>query len=209
MSKELFIGSKHGKLELIRFLERVKGHKQRAVFKCSCGGFKEANCVDVKRGSTNSCGCLRSTAQIKHGHAANGKETKTYNVWSSMKKRCLDNTHEQYKNYGGRGITVCKEWLESFDNFLKDMGEKPDGLSLDRIDNNGGYSKDNCRWATQDEQNRNRRTNVLDFDTACVVKTLMPFVGLTEISNLLGIHRSTINHIRKGRRWKDATPLPI
>lgn len=86
--------------------------------------------------------------------------TKTYYCWSHMKSRCLNKKHAKYHLYGGRGITVCKKWL-AFKNFLTDMGEKPEGKSLDRIDNSKGYDKKNCRWASHEEQNRNKRTNIM------------------------------------------------
>jgi hypothetical protein len=84
-----------------------------------------------------------------------------YNVWSQMKKRCLNPNHPKYRHYGGRGITVCNEWKESFDRFVLDMGPRPPGRSLDRIDNDGNYSKENCRWATKGQSNRNRRMGLL------------------------------------------------
>jgi len=112
---------------------------------------------------TNSClSCaqnLASTKSIVHGHAGK-KKSATYRVWSSMRERCLSPAHPAYKNYGGRGIVVCDAW-QSFEKFLADMGEKPLGYSLDRIDNDKGYSRDNCRWASRKEQDRNKRSNVL------------------------------------------------
>lgn len=86
-------------------------------------------------------------------------ETKTYKAWGNMLSRCRNKNHPSYKNYGGRGISVCERWLK-FENFLEDMGDKPWNLSLDRIDNEKGYSKENCRWATSKEQTRNMRKNV-------------------------------------------------
>lgn len=85
--------------------------------------------------------------KIRHGHAVHGKRTKTYFVWSNMIQRCLNNKHPCWPSYGGRGIWVCREWL-SFDNFLRDMGSAPPGLTLDRLDNDLGYYRENCRWVT-------------------------------------------------------------
>lgn len=96
---------------------------------------------------------LNSTGVKKHGMAM----TPTYHVWQGMKTRCYNKNFHAYPNYGARGITVCDRWLESFENFYEDMGEKPHKKSLDRIDNSKGYSKENCRWATNEEQQRNRR----------------------------------------------------
>lgn len=91
-----------------------------------------------------------------HGHTTGAKASKTYKAWVSMRRRCLNPEHPAYDRYGGRGILPCKRWGK-FENFIADMGEAPKGMSLDRKDNNKGYSKKNCRWATPTEQNQNRR----------------------------------------------------
>lgn len=92
----------------------------------------------------------------KHGHNSRGNPSKTYTTWSSMIQRCQNPKERSYSRYGGAGITVCKRW-QKFENFLADMGVKPDGLTIERIDSKKGYSPNNCKWATVMEQNRNRK----------------------------------------------------
>lgn len=121
---------------------------------CDCGGSKSVAGRHLTAKVVASCGCLVTT----HGHSAGGSRSKTYMVWDSMRSRCSNPEHASYDRYGGRGIKVCEQWSK-FENFLADMGEKPAGLSLDRIKNDEGYSKENCRWATKKEQNRNTRSN--------------------------------------------------
>ena len=102
---------------------------------------------------------------IIHGHFANGKGTPTYRTWNAMKQRCNNCNAPNYYLYGGRGIKICKEWNDSFIAFLSDMGERPKGTTLDRIDSNGDYCKENCRWATPKEQSMNlRTTNIIVYD---------------------------------------------
>ena len=119
------------------------------LYRCYCGNEFETNTSAVKTGNTKSCGCTKTIHNLKNH--------RLYDTWNNMIQRCTNPKRKEYKNYGGRGIFVCQEWLD-VNNFIKDMYLSfIDGLSLDRIDNDKGYSKDNCRWANQTIQSRNTR----------------------------------------------------
>lgn len=133
----------------------------RGIFLCDfCGELRQRVVSQVRTGYIKSCHCQNKARATRHGHSANGTTSSTYNAWISMKKRCLNRTHPSFKDYGGRGIGICDRWMV-FENFLADMGESPPGLSLDRINNEFGYSPENCRWATMPEQNNNKRGNTI------------------------------------------------
>lgn len=145
-----------------------------------------------------------NTGNTKHGHSNNGGRTREYNSWIAMRKRCLSPADKAYPHYGGRGIKICDRWIESFENFLADMGESPSPLhSLDRYpDNDGNYESGNVRWATPVQQSNNRRSNRI-ITVNGISKTI------TQWERHLGMPRSAINsRIYKGFTPEEAILIP-
>ncbi len=132
--------------------------------RCVCGAESLVRGNALMSGATKSCGCLHTEVITTHGATRGGAMPRTYGNWVGMKSRCSSPSDPNWDRYGGRGITVCERW-QDFANFLADMGEKPPGLSLERVDNNAGYSPDNCIWADHKTQCRNRRST--PFITLC------------------------------------------
>ena len=143
---------KFGRWTVIKMVGRNKHGQIMWLCQCSCGTSREVRGGDLKNGKTKSCGCIRMEIVTKHGMY----RTPTYKTWNDMLQRCNNQKHACYKDYGGRGITVCDRWLK-FENFLKDMGKKPEDLTIERVDNNKGYFKKNCIYTTQMEQTHNTR----------------------------------------------------
>jgi len=176
---ENIIGSIFGDLTVLTmyFKKRKSGFNvSYCNAKCVCGNVVSVPASNLKNGHTKSCGCFHKSQTAKanktHGEAC---KTSEYSAWFNAKQRCIREDHPSYKRYGGRGITMCDRWLNSFENFLEDMGRRPSSLhSIDRKDNDGHYEPSNCRWATKKEQiiNSTISVPVINMNTGIFFETI-------------------------------------
>lgn len=196
-------GKRYGRLFVLR-QEKIEGSRNAMwLVRCDCGTEKVISGNSMRCGGVVSCGCQRRQNQIeactKHGHTAGGFSPE-YSCWSGIIQRCTNPKSRSYSRYGARGITVCKRW-KKFDNFLEDMGERPSpNHTIERIDNNEGYKKSNCRWATRQEQMRNISTNRMvtyNGETKCV----------GEWAQITGINSSTLHSRIFNKNWPIAKAM--
>lgn len=189
-----------GGLRFGRWLVLQRTSDARWLCVCDCGRQFPIRGNHLTSGASKGCHfCARKT----HGHASNGTMTQTYRIWSYVMTRCHNPNNHAFPRYGGRGILVCAEW-RSFDGFLRDMGERPAGAQIDRIDNNLGYQPGNCRWVTPLEQQRNKRTVKLNTEAVKVMRHCAARgVSHGLLARLHGINHSTASNVLSRKSWQD------
>ena len=195
-TKEDLTGKKFGNLTVIS----KKCNKNKNVYWnciCECGNNVEVKTSELNRGSTVSCGCYSKNRFIKENTKHDKSNTRLYKIWYGMKRRCYEEKNESYPRYGGRGITICKEWLDDFMSFYNWSMENgySDKLSIDRIDNDGNYEPNNCRWATNSVQSRNQSNTI-------IVEIFGVKKPLAEWNEIVGV-----SYNRSYQRYKRGTKL--
>lgn len=208
------IGDRFGRLVIVAEAPRMyRKVAYRCV--CDCGGEKTLPASALRSGNTKSCGCLHletSTAlclsRTKHGHSTRRHGwTPTYNSWVAIKERCGNPRSKLWPKYGGAGILLCDAWWD-FSVFLADVGERPPGTSMDRIDNNRGYEPGNVRWATPSQQRRNQKRQRLTEEKVAMIKSMIAAGrSCSEIGAEFGESPGVIRQIKIGKNWRDVEPM--
>lgn len=191
-------GQQFGRLTALYRLHNTKG-RTKWLCVCECGNLVEVKENNLLQGGSKSCGCSRKHINIKHGKT----NTRLFITWQNIKNRCYNNCNNEYKNYGARGIAVCNEWVHdfmAFYNWAMNNGYD-DNLTIDRINENGNYEPNNCRWVTMKQQQRNKRSNhtiTINGETHC----------LSEWCDILGLNYSTVKS-RIQRNWSIEKALEV
>jgi hypothetical protein len=177
-----YIGAVFGSWTVIGSAPSTQTRKPqiRLLCRCACGVEKVVQKGNLVSGKSTSCGCLRVAAMVERVRTHGKYKTRTYRIWGAMKTRATNEKIPCAKHYSIRGIKCCQRWMDSFEAFLSDMGEAPEGMTLDRIDVNGDYCPENCRWATWKEQHSNRTDTVL----VCYQGQMMPVAEAERLAGL-------------------------
>lgn len=192
------IQTKYGMWTVVDEKTKIKlNNKVYFYCKCDCGIYKNVIIKNLKSGTSTNCGCVRNKKTQERNTIHGKRFTREWRIWRAMKTRCTNKNIPQFHDYGGRGIKVCKEWNDDFMAFYNDMGVAPEKYSIDRIDNNSNYCKENCKWSSMKEQARNRRSN-----------HTINGICITDIDRSLGSkHGMVARRLKRGWTLEKATSL--
>ena len=214
-----YSGRRYGRLLVISMVYAA-GKDAKAKCVCDCGAEKTVTAYNLKSGNTKSCGCYAhdssvatgkalgaafSKSSLRHGHTSGGRGSKTYISWCDAKKRCYNPANKRYAEYGARGIEMCEAWRNSFEAFLRDMGERPEGMTLERKDVNKGYEPGNCVWATLAQQAQNTRANVATWESVRAMrKRRSEGATYPQLAHEFGMSYNNVRFICRGETWKES-----
>lgn len=186
MEKRNEIGNTFGYFLVESVVGKTSNGTTVYLCKCKCGNYKSINVNSLRSGNTLSCGCLKSEINSKKLTTHGLSKSTEYKSWTGIKERCYNKNNRRYGDWGGRGIKMCDRWFNSFENFLHDMGKKPTNHhSIERVDVDGDYCIENCKWATVAEQNDNKR-NKITYNLNGHILTIK------ELANIHGIKERTL-----------------
>lgn len=201
------VGQRYGRLlVLARARSIVRGKRLRIVWQCACdcGSTRDVVGCELRRGSTRSCGCLHLEGLLDRSTTHGRTGTPTYKSWAGLVQRCTNNANPDWAHYGGRGITLAARWRQ-FSNFLADMGERPPGTTIERVDNDRGYEPDNCVWGTRAQQALNRRTNKLSRGLVDEIRGRLEHgESVRSVAARIGISEGYTRRIHAGDVWPEA-----
>jgi len=189
------MNSKYNRWTLLDGKEIIIGAGVYTQCKCDCGTLRKVRIKNLKSNQSKSCGCIGGEKTTERNTTHGKSSTKSWRIWQAMKNRCYNKNTAQYSNYGGRGIAICKEWRESFESFFRDVGDCPEGKSIDRIDNDGNYEPNNVKWSSSKEQCQNKSNN-----------RKIKGVCISEISRSLGGGHALVAK-RLARGWEEGRAI--
>lgn len=190
-------GDRKGRLTAIEPVGTNNFGKKIWRFACDCGNEHFAVGSNVFNGKTSSCGCYKKEILSNRSHGMSN--SRTYRNWSSLKERCYNKNSKSYQWYGAIGIIVCDRWKDSFENFLEDMGEKPEGFTIERINVQGNYFPENCCWANWYAQSINKRTSLSENDVKLIFELREKGYLQKEIANIVGCKQPQVSAILLGQ----------
>lgn len=216
MKRVDYSGRRYGRLLVLSMVYEA-GKDAKARCACDCGAEKTVTAYNLNSGNTESCGCLarertaernrallRGSAMGKANRTHGYSRTPTYASWCDARKRCYSPQNKRFSEYGGRGIGMCDAWRDSFESFLRDMGERPKGMTLERLDVDKWYEPGNCTWATAAQQAQNTRANVADWDSVRAMrKRRAEGATYQQLASDFGMSYNNVRLICRGESWKE------